>query len=299
MELSLYWLGVLLAVLAGMITQLGSVFQKKAVNEKSSDSGFMKSLVKSPTWLLGVFLSFGISSIFFLIAQGFIGPALIPGLMSLGLIVLVIGSIKLVGEKLKLEEYLGILLMITGTLLLSLSQLSIEIIEADLLEIWYLIRLILYTVILFILSLLCYIFQKKSNRFKGILLAILSGLMFALGNLWVSQLIGTITDVFSGNFNIPQLILCITAIIILILCNVYGLTTIQHAYRVGQASNLIPIQNVPSLISPIFIYFLVFLMNPPFIYSIFFLASGVSLIIVSFFLLGKRSARMEELNRES
>jgi drug/metabolite transporter (DMT)-like permease len=234
MEPSLYWLGVLLAVLAGIITQLGSVFQKKAVNEKSSDSGFMKSLVKSPTWLLGVFLSFGISSIFFLIAQGFIGPALIPGLMSLGLIVLVIGSIKLVGEKLKLEEYLGILLMITGTLLLSLSQ-----------------------------------------------------------------LIGTISDVFSGTFNIPQLILCITSIIILILCNVYGLTTIQHAYRVGQASNLIPIQNVPSLISPIFIYFLVFLMSPPFIYSIFFLTSGVSLIIVSFFLLGKRSARMEELNKES
>ncbi|MFX1378761.1 MAG: hypothetical protein ACFFA4_06670 [Promethearchaeota archaeon] len=295
MASSLYWIGVLLAVLAGIITQLGSVFQKKAVNKISSESKFMKSLVRNPTWILGVFLSFGISSIFFLTAQGFIGPALIPGLMSLGLIVLVIGSIKLIGERLKLEEYMGILLMIAGTLLLSLSQLSIEIIEADLLEFWFLIRLILYTIILVILSLLCYIFQKNSERFKGILLAILSGLMFALGNLWVSQFIGTITDVFSGSFNIPQLILCITAIIILILCNIYGLTTIQYAYRVGQASNLIPIQNMPVLISPIFIYFIVFLMSPPFILSIFFLVSGVSLIIVSFFLLGKRSIKMEEI----
>ncbi|MFX0021441.1 MAG: DMT family transporter [Candidatus Hermodarchaeota archaeon] len=292
---SLYWIGVLLAVLAGMITQLGSVFQKKAVNVVSEESKFMKKLVKNPSWILGVVLSFGISSIFFLTAQGIIGPALIPGLMSLGLIVLVIGSIKIVGERLKLEEYLGIVLMITGTILLSLSQLSIEIIEADLLEIWYLTRLIIYTTILIILSLLCYIFQKKSDRFKGILLAILSGLMFALGNLWVSQLIGTITDIFSGIFTIPQLILFIIAIIILILCNIYGLTTIQHAFRVGQASNLTPIQNVPSLISPIFIYFFVFLMSPPFILSIFFLISGVSIIILSIFLLGKRSAKMEEI----
>ncbi len=295
MSSSLYWIGVILAILAGLITQLGSVFQKKAVNEISKESEFMKSLVKRPTWILGVFLSFGVSSIFFLTAQAFIGPALIPGLMSLGLIVLVIGSIKLVGERLKLEEYIGILLMITGTILLSLSQLSIEIIEADLVEIGFLIRLILFTAILFIFSLLCFIFQKRSDRFKGILLAILSGLMFALGNLWVSQLIGTITDIFSGNFNIPQVILFIAAIIILILCNIYGLTTIQHAYRVGQASNLIPIQNIPVLISPIFIYFFVFLMSIPFTFSIFFLLFGVASIIVSFFLLGKRSAKMEEI----
>ncbi len=290
-----YWLGVILAILAGVITQLGSVFQKKAVNEISAEPEFMRSLVKRPTWILGVFLSFGVSSIFFLTAQSFIGPALIPGLMSFGLIVLVLGSIKLVGERLKLEEFLGILLMITGTILLSLSQLSIEIIETNLLEIGYVIRLTLYTVILVSLSLLCHIFQKRNDRFKGILLAILSGFMFALSNLWVSQFVGTITDVFTGNFNIPQLIMCITAGIILIFSNIFGLTTIQHAYRVGQASNLIPIQNVPVLISPIFIYFLVFFMVAPSIFSIVYLIFGVTLIMISFFLLGKRSAKMEEI----
>jgi drug/metabolite transporter (DMT)-like permease len=295
MATTFYWLGVILAILAGIITQLGSVFQKKAVNEISTESEFMKSLVKKPMWILGVFLSFGISAIFFLTAQSFIGPALIPGLMSFGLIVLVLGSIKLVGERLKLEEYLGILFMIIGTLLLSLSQLSIEIIEIDLLEIGFLIRLTIYTAILVILSLICYIFQKKSDRFRGILLAILSGFMFALSNLWVSQFVGTVADVFGGSFTLPQLIMCITAGIILILCNILGLTTIQHAYRVGQASNLIPIQNVPVLIAPIFIYFLVFLMIPPSIFSIVYLVFGVTLIIISFFLLGKKSAKMEEI----
>ncbi|MFX1431997.1 MAG: hypothetical protein ACFFCY_17655, partial [Promethearchaeota archaeon] len=84
MDGSLYWLGVLLALLAGSTTQLGSVFQKKAVNEISTELKFMKTLVKRPTWILGVILSFGISSIFYLAAQSFIGPALIPGLTAFG-----------------------------------------------------------------------------------------------------------------------------------------------------------------------------------------------------------------------
>jgi len=33
MAIEFYWLGVFLALLAGSTTQLGSVFQKKAVNE--------------------------------------------------------------------------------------------------------------------------------------------------------------------------------------------------------------------------------------------------------------------------
>lgn len=290
-----YWLGVFLALLAGSITQLGSVFQKKAVNEMSKESKFMKSLVKSPTWLLGVILSFGVSSIFFLTAQTMIGPALIPGLMAFGLIVLALGSIKIVGEKLKLEEIIGILLMIAGTLLLSLSQLSIDLIETNLLEIGLIIRITIFTIIVVVLSLLCHVFQKKSDRFKGILLAILSGFMFALSNLWVSQFIGTITEIFSGPFNIAQLIMCIISAIILIFSNVFGLTTIQLAYRVGQASNMVPIQQVPTLIVPIGIYFLVFLGIPPSVFSIFFLISGVTFIMISSFLLGKRSAKMEEI----
>jgi len=295
MAIEFYWLGVFLALLAGSTTQLGSVFQKKAVNEISKESEFMKSLVKRPTWLLGVILSFGVSSIFFLAAQTMIGPALIPGLMSFGLIVLVLGSIKIVGEKLKLEEIIGILLMITGTLLLSLSQLSIDLIETNLLEFGLIIRITIFTVVIVFLSLLCHVFQKKNDRFKGILLAILSGFMFALSNLWVSQFIGTITEVFSGSFNMAQLIMCIIAAIILIFANVFGLTTIQLAYRVGQASNMVPIQQVPTLLVPIGIYFIVFLEIPPNIFSIFFLISGVIFIMISSFLLGKRSAKMEEI----
>lgn len=292
---NLYWLGVFLALLAGSTTQSGAVLQKKAVNEVSQEPEFMRNLVRKPIWILGVIFSFGITSIFYLAAQIFIGPALIPGLMAFGLVVLALGSIKIIGEKLKKEEIIGILLMILGTFILSLSGLSIDITETNLLEFGFAIRTYIFTSVIILLSLICHIFQRKYKKFKGILLAILSGFMFALSNFWVSQLMAVITDVLSGNFILEQLIIFIVSIIFLILANIIGLATIQQAFRVGQASNMIPIQQVPTLMVPVFIYFLVFLMIPPNVFSIVFLISSSILIITSSFLLGKRSARMEDI----
>lgn len=295
MATSLYWSGVLLALLAGSITQSGSVLQKKAVNEVSGETEFMRSLVRKPIWILGVILSFGVSSIFYLMAQIFIGPALIPGLMAFGLIVLVLGSIKIVGEKLKIEEIIGILLMILGTFILSMSGLSIDITETSLLDFKFAIRTFIFTAIIILLSLSCQIFQKKFERYKGILLAILSGIMFSLSNFWVSQFMAVTADVLSGNFILTQLIIFAVSIIFLIISNILGLATIQQAFKVGQASNMIPIQQVPTLTIPIFIYFSVFLMVPPTIVSVILLIIGVILIMISTFLLGKRSAKMEEI----
>lgn len=291
---SLYWVGVFLAILAGSTTQSGSVLQKKAVNEVSGETEFMRSLVRRPIWILGIILSYGVSSIFYLTAQIYIGPALLPGLMAFGLIALVLGSTKIVGEKLKIAEIIGILLMIVGTFLLSMSELSIDITQTSLLDLEFAIRTFIFTGIILLLSLSCQIFQKKYERFKGILLAILSGFMFSLSNFWTSQLMTVIAYVLSGNFIIPQLIILVISIIFLILTNILGLATIQQAFKVGQASNMIPIQQVPSLTVPIFIYFTVFLMVPPSIFSVVLLIIGITLIMTSSFLLGKRSAKMEE-----
>jgi len=292
---NIYWLGVFLAILAGSTTQTGSVFQKKAVNEVSGELEFMRSLVRRPTWILGIILSYGVSSIFYLIAQIFIGPALLPGLMAFGLIVLTLGSIKIVGEKLKIDELIGILLMILGTFVLSMSGLSIDITEINILNVEFAIRTFIFTAVIILLSLSCQFFQKKSERFKGILLAILSGFMFSLSNFWTSQLMAVIADVLSGNFIITQLFIFVISIFFLIITNIFGVATIQHAFKAGQASNMIPIQHVPILIIPIFIYFAVFLLVAPTILSVVLLIIGIIIILTSSFLLGKRSAKMEEI----
>ena len=85
-------------------------------------------------------------------SQYFIGPALIPGFMATGLIVLAIGSIKIVGETLNKEEILGIALIIIAIFLLGISELSIEIANTNLLEIGLIMRIFLFTLIVIIIS---------------------------------------------------------------------------------------------------------------------------------------------------
>ena len=119
--------------------------------------------------------------------------------------------------------------------------------------------------------------------------------MYSLSNFWMSQFIAVFANILSGNFILPQLIIFVISIILTIVTNIFGLISIQHAFRVEQASNIIPIQQVPALILPIFIYFSVFQMVPPSILSIVLLIIGVTLVMISSFLLGKRSAKMEEI----
>ncbi len=295
MAVSFYWLGVSLAISSGLSNHLGTVFQKKVINELPDEAKFFRSLVKKRLWLSGLILQYGLGAILYMMAQLFIGPALIPGFMASGLIVLAIGSIKIVGETLNKAEILGIFLMILAFFLLGISELSIDIANTNLVEISFLIRIIIFTLVVILFSFICYMLQRKSIRFKGILLATLSGLLFVLSNFWVSPLIGVIAKIFNGSFDLGELFIFIISCIILILSNVLGVMTIQKSFTVGQASNLVPIQQVPTLIAPIVIYFLIFLLTPPSVFSIYYLIIGLTLIIISSFLLGKRSAQLEEI----
>lgn len=294
MSMLLYWFGVLMAVLSGIANNYGTVLQKKVVNRYKEESKFMRTLIKKPLWLVGLLLQLLIGSIFFLIAQIYIGPTLIPGLMAGGLIILAIGSVKIVGEQLKFSEVIGIIIMITAIALLGFSNMAIDISDQNFLEIGLFTRIMIFTLILSIFASLFYIMQIK-NIYKGISLAIYSGFHFALSNFWISPLMGVLTHVFEGNAELLEIVIFIIAIFILTGNNILGLTSIQKAFRTGQASNLIPIQQVPIQISPPFYYLAVFLLPINNISSILFLSSGIILIIISSFLLGKRQAAIEKI----
>jgi hypothetical protein len=137
--------------------------------------------------------------------------------------------------------------------------------------------------------------MQIKNIYKGISLAIYSGFQFALTNFWISPLMGVLTHVFEGSAVLLEIVIFIIATFMLILNNIIGLTSIQKAFRTGQASNLIPIQQVPIQIAPPFYYLAVFLLPIQNLSSILFLSSGIILIIVSSFLLGKRQAAIEKI----
>lgn len=288
-------MGISFAILSGIINNFGIILQKKVVNEIRAEVKFGRALIKNPLWLLGLMMQLGIGAILFLLAQVYIGPALIPGLMASGLIILAIGSVKIIGETLKRDEIIGILLMVGAIFLLGISGLSINISEQNLLDLMFLIRIIIFTSIIIISSIICEILQRRTEKYSGILLSIFSGLMFSLSNFWVSLLLGTIINVFQGIYSLGELILFICSSLILIATNFIGILKIQESFKVAQASNMIPIQQVPIQITSIFIYLLIFLLQPPSIMSIIFLILGICLILISSFLLGKRQGQLEKI----
>ena len=291
MDPTTYLLGVVLAILSGIANNFGTVLQKKVVNEHRDDEEFLKKIAKDKIWLIGLILQLAIGSIFFMVAQLLIGPALVPGLMAAGLIVLTLGSIKILGETLKRDEYIGIIIMIIGILLLGLSELSIPTETLNLEN--YILTMTLFTVILVLGAIICKMLAKKIGRVKALLLAIFSGFMFSLSNFWISPLLIVFEQT---NFSPVYIVIFITASVILVLTNIFGITELQKAFTAGQASNLIPVQQVPIQITPIFIYFFVFLLTAPPI-AFVYISIGVALIILSSFLLGKRQAQMEEIQK--
>ncbi|MFX0010776.1 MAG: hypothetical protein ACFE9R_10705, partial [Candidatus Hermodarchaeota archaeon] len=218
-----YLFGVLLAILSGSINNVGLVLQKKVVNEIAPEAKFFRSLVKKPVWITGILMELMIGSIFFMIAQIYIGPALIPGLMAFGLIFLAIGSVKIVGETLKKEEITGIILMILAIFLLGLSELSIDIEGINIVAFNLVLNMTIFTLALFLGTLLCEILHRKIAKLKGILLAISSGFQFSLTNFWIAPLMAVITHIFAGNATLDEIILFIASAVILVAASILGI----------------------------------------------------------------------------
>ena len=120
MEPSIYIGGVIFGVLGGFAHYFGLILEKYVINKMSNDDKLMKTLVREPLWLFAIFVRFGIGSILFIFAQIIIGPAITPGLMASGLIILAIGSIKILGEKLNYMEIAAIIVMIAAVTFIGL-----------------------------------------------------------------------------------------------------------------------------------------------------------------------------------
>lgn len=292
-----YIIGVIAAIASGIFNNFGTVLQKKVVNDLTAGEKISRKLLMKPLWLVGLILQMVVGTLFFLIAYGAfipewgIGAALVPGLMAAGLIVLAVGSMRILKEKLKREELLGITLMIIAIVLLGFSELETRVTDIELENVGFLLRVIFFTIVLSGGAVFCEIYQRRGEKYRGIFYAVSSGCMFALSNFWVAPLTALLLIVFSGQF----VLWFIVAAIILVLTNIIGIYKIQQAFQYGQAANLIPIQQMPIQVAPIFVFFTIFMLPPVRVYSLPFMITAITLIIVSSFLLAQRQAKLEDI----
>lgn len=291
-----YVIGVTVAIVAGLLNFLGQIFEKKAINDiqKRKEKVTMADLIKNPVWLTGLVLVVVLSSVGILVAQNFIGAALIPGLVASGFIVLAVGSVKILGEKLTLSEYIAMGVLIGGIVLISLSQLSIDGDLNRFNDQGFIIRISIMSVLMFILWYGTFHGGKKSKKYKTLLMAFGPGCSFILGSIWTQPMAKSLLALFGGNTSATVIIVAAVSVFIVAYSGILGVVHSQKAFAEGNASIIIPIQQMPQQIAPIFIYFFVYQLSAPSTSSYFFISFGIVLVIVAGFILGKRQGMLEK-----
>jgi hypothetical protein len=291
---SSYLVGVTAAIIAGIAFNLGMLIQKLAVMKIPCKTGLMKQLVRSPLWLSGFALQFIIGMPLNMLAQSKIGPAIIPGLMAIGLTVLAIGAVWFAGERLRFIDVAGILLVIVAVTVFGLSRLSVDMQSINLYKPAFLLRLGGFTIVIAVLSLICHIRQKTNERLRGILKTLDAGLLLSQSNLWLGVLMAFLARWSAGVFSFRDLLYVVIASSIVFAGSMLGISETQLAFQFGEASKLIPIQYVPSQILPIAAYFVVFNLHPEKSFALPLVLIGIVFVLSGAILLAKRQIIGEE-----
>jgi hypothetical protein len=296
-ERKMYAWGIAFALLAGLASQAGHICQKLVVNQMAARpadtteaaGGFFGRLLRRPLWLAGLGLEIGVSTVFFLLAQVRLGPALIPGLQATGLIVLAVGSAWIVRETLSPGEVLGIVLLLASAALLGASRLAIDLAAFDILGVVFLRRAAIFSA-----AVLGLFFACKLWREGGAPHALDSGLLYVLSNFWVGPFTGAVLRLFRGELAWPVWAMFAFGSTVLVLTNLFGIAELQRAFRDSRAAVAVSLQTLPTQLAPGLAYLLVFRLSPPSRGSLWAFALGVALIVAGSFLIVPRREQAPE-----
>jgi hypothetical protein len=278
-----YAWGIVFALLAGSAGQAGHLCQKLAVNQEAAgETGFFRRLLARPLWLAGLALELGAGTVFFLLAQVRLGPALVPGLMATGLITLAVGSAWIVREAPSLGELLGIGLLIASAVLLGGSRLAIDLARFDVLEAGFLSRAAAFSAVV---TVLFFALRLRGAARRGVPAALGSGLLYVLSNFRVGPFTGAVLRLFRGELGLGVWGLFAFGSAVLVLTNLFGIAALQQAFRVSRAAVAVPLQSLPTQLAPGLVYLLVFRLSPPSRGSLWRFVLGAGLILASSFLL--------------
>ena len=283
-----HWSGVIVAVSAGISFNIAVLVQKLASMRADGGADLMHQLIRSPLWLAGFALQFLVGMPLNVLAQAMIGPAILPGLMAIGLIALAIGASRLAGEKLKPGELAGIALVVAAVAFFGLSRMSVNLSETDLFDPAFVLRLGGFTASVAALSFVCVALQKAKGHLRGVLRILDSGLLLSQSNLWLGVLMALLPRLNHGKPGITGLLYAALASAIVFAGSMLGISETQHALSCGNVSKLMPIQYLPSQVLPIAAYFIVFSLKKKYSSQLLLAVDGIICVRKGAALLAKR-----------
>lgn len=287
-------LGTVLTIIASFIFGLGIVLQKKAVSEmttiKLSDMNSIKIMFKSKTWLIGIILSI-VGGLPYILAQGLIGVALgQPLMLGLQLAFVVIFGTKMLNEKLEKIERIGFLILLSSPIFLVLGFVTPP--DVVLTSSTFILNfLIFFFFSLSIVIILLFLSKKFANRkiFSGLLFAIISGLLFAIGAV-ITQ-VGV--EIVKKDFRL--LLLGLLFLLFMLIGNIFATGIQQLAFQKGKVGIAISLQSTANLLLAIFGGILAF--NQKILFPLFFVI-GIVMILSGNTLLVRFQTRLEQTEKK-
>lgn len=282
--------GIAIAILAGLTNSFGLVLQKSVVNlvpPAERDAAFYKALRREKRWIVGVIFQLGLASVFYIAASALIGPTLTPSLMATGLIVLTIGSVRMNHESLDAGQVVGIALVILATVLLSCSGLTIPANQFDFSQEWFFVNALVYTACIGGLIAGLEVAQRRSDRWRGLLLTLITGLWYPIQDFYMSPFTGSIGAVFTLTASWIEWSFFLLGIASMVVVNIFAIKKTQEAFLHVDASRAIPLRRLPIQLGPILVYFVVFQLPAPNLYAVPFLLASTGLLLVASFLLAR------------
>ena len=298
-----YALGVAAAIIAGLAFNVGLLIQKAAVGRAPRDRPLMRSLLKSPVWISGFALQFILGTPLYTLSVGLIGPAIVPGLMSIGLIVLASGAVLVQKERLALKEIVGIVLVVLAVALFGFTRLSIDVHAVSMKDPVDSSRGPDYSRGA----------ARNRTRMRGGRATADRGRgQSTLPRVWSppprsTRARGGVVQPWqpgarlhhrgagpfrSRNIDPGEIAVFLAAVSLTVAGNMYGIVATQHALVLGRAAVAIPLQNAVTQVLPVFVFFLVYHPYVPSAESLAFLgAAGVLLLTGIVLLTGRLAAR--------
>ena len=132
-------------------------------------------------------------------------------------------------------------------------------------------------------------------KHNAIFLALASGLPNVISNIWLQVFVVSFIVIIIGNATGMEWIFFIVMCGIQAITTFLGLGIFQKALNAGNASTVIPIQQIPQQIAPIIIYYLIYDFPSPSLISLPIMIAGIVLITISGFILSKRQAMLENI----
>jgi hypothetical protein len=302
-----YAAGVAAALAAGAAYNAGQLAQKVAVNRLAAApagmepraTGFVGGLLRSPLWLAGFAVVVLVGTPLNILAAAWLGPAILPGLMSLGLVVLAVGAVTVAGERLGPADIVGIALVMAGTALIGLSRLAVDVFAAALHSPALLWRLAAFTAATTALGAVGLAVGARPGvrGARGPLRALAAGLFFVASNLWLAEFLNAAEPWLSGTPLREGLGLAAAAMGVILASSGLGIVATQYAYKVGDASRLVPIQMVPAQVAPIAAFVLVFRGAAQSAAAVPLAAGGAVLVLIGAGLLAGRQAGARNVSR--